>query len=118
MSRDWRPRVTARSCLQVSPQVSLRRPLGNGRTAFLGRPDLVDDHLRIVIEADSFEWHGSRPALARDARRYNWFETDGWLVLRFAWEQVMFDEGYVREVLTAAVAERTQMLCPSCRGGS
>lgn len=104
--------------LAVRPQVSLRRSLDGGRTIFLGRPDLVDDRLRVIIEADSFEWHGSRTALACDARRYNWFEVDGWLVLRFAWEHVMFEAAYVRSVLVAAVAERTATLCPSCRSAS
>jgi hypothetical protein len=104
--------------LSVLPQLTVRRPLGNGRTTFLGRPDLVDQRLRIVVEAESFEWHGSRPALAKDVRRYNWFEVDGWLVLRFAWEHVMFEAEYVRAVLVAAVAERTQTLCPACRTAS
>jgi very-short-patch-repair endonuclease len=72
------------------------------------RPDLVDRELRIVLEADSFEWHGGRAALARDARRYNLLVVDGWLVLRFAWEDVMLDPCYVGSVLRAAVAERAQ----------
>ena len=37
---------------------------------------------RLILEADSFEWHGSRRALVRDARRYNNFVIAGWLVLR------------------------------------
>ena len=67
------------------------------------RPDLVDEDLRIVIEADSFEWHGSRAALRRDARRYDLLAVDGWLVLRFAWDDVMFDPAFVLGILTAAV---------------
>ena len=72
------------------------------------RPDLVDERLRIVAEADSFEWHGKRSALARDARRYNLLVIDGWLVLRFAWEDVMHDQEYVQHVLlgVTALAER------------
>lgn len=104
--------------LSLRPQVPVRRQLGGGRTTFLGRPDLVGERLRIIIEADSFEWHGGRRALVKDARRYNWFEVDGWLVLRFAWEQVMFEPDYVRAVLAAAVAERTELLCPACRRAS
>ena len=84
--------------LSVVPQVTIRE---RGLTA---RPDLVDEGLRIVLEADSFEWHGGRSALTRDARRYNLLVVNGWLVLRFAWEQVMHEPGYVREVLVAAVA--------------
>ncbi|MGB0100463.1 MAG: DUF559 domain-containing protein [Nocardioides sp.] len=68
------------------------------------RPDLVDRELGVVLEADSFEWHGDRQALARDARRYNLLVADGWIVLRFSWEDVMLDPAYVREVLIAVVA--------------
>jgi len=92
--------------LAVRPQVPVF-----GRAEFLGRPDLVDDELMIVLEADSFEWHGGRAALQRDARRYNRFVAHGWLVVRFAWEDVMFDAPYVRETLAALVHGRTQCVC-------
>ena len=101
------------SGLALEPQVSLWR----GET-FLGRPDLVDERLRIVAEADSFEWHGSRAALRADARRYNALAVEGWLVLRFTWEDVMFRPAEVAAVLEAAVAERTALLCPGCRHAS
>jgi very-short-patch-repair endonuclease len=91
--------------LHVVPQVAIREP------AFLGRPDLVDEQLGIILEADSFEWHGDRAALVRDARRYNQFVVHGWLVLRFTWEDVMFHPDDVRLVLIAAVAERTERRC-------
>ena len=91
------------SGLTVRPQV----PVYAAR--FLGRPDLVDEALKIIVEADSFEWHGNRAALVKDARRYNWFVAHGWLVLRFAWEDVMHDPDYVIEVLSAVVAERTYL---------
>ena len=100
--------------LTVRPQVPLYARGG----AFLGRPDLVDERLGLVIEADSFAWHGDRAALRSDARRYNAMVVDGWLVLRFSWEDVMFDPQHVAGVLAAAVAERTSMRCPSCRAAS
>jgi very-short-patch-repair endonuclease len=95
--------------LSVRPQVSIHDP------QFLGRPDLVDERLRIALEADSFEWHGGRQALCNDARRYNRFVVRGWLVLRFSWEDVMFHPDEVRLVIEAAVAERTEQRCPRCR---
>ena len=95
--------------LRAVPQVSIRDP------HFLGRPDLVDERLRIIMEADSFEWHGKRAALRADTQRYNRFAVNGWLVLRFAYEDVMFDPDWVREILTAAVTERTVSRCPHCR---
>lgn len=86
--------------LDVEPQVDVRDP------NWLGRPDLVDRRLKLALEADSFEWHGGRADLAKDARRYNAFVVAGWWVLRFSWEEVMFHPGRVRSVLEAAVRER------------
>lgn len=71
-------------------------------------PDLVDRDLKIVIEADSFEWHGGRAALRKDARRYNSLVADGWLVLRFSWEDVMYEQADVLDVLARTVALRTR----------
>lgn len=90
--------------LDVRPQL---RIVGSRTTV---RPDLVDTRLRIVIEADSFEWHGDRAALRRDARRYNLLVKDGWTVLRFSWEDVMHDPEYVLEVLRGVVDARTQVV--------
>lgn len=95
--------------LCAEPQIAIHEP------HFLGRPDLVDERLRILLEADSFEWHGKRAALRRDTQRYNTFAVHGWLVLRFAYEDVMFDPAWVRSILVAAVAERTESLCLACR---
>lgn len=83
--------------LSVDPQVVI-----SSATCW-ARPDLVDRELRLVIEADSFEWHGTRAALKRDARRYNLLVADGWLVLRFTWEDVMFQPDEVRAVLLRVV---------------
>lgn len=91
--------------LHVRPQVPLY-----SADEYLGRPDLVDLDLRIIAEADSFEWHGSRSALARDARRYNAMVVAGYLVLRFTWEDVMFEPAAVRATLAAATERR----CQSC----
>jgi very-short-patch-repair endonuclease len=73
---------------------------------FRARVDLGDPKRRIVLEADSFAHHGHRSALARDCRRYNELTIRGWLVLRFAWEQVMFEPEWVAQCIRAAVASR------------
>jgi len=70
---------------------------------FRGRPDLVDRRRRIVVEAESFEFHGGREALKRDCERYTGLVLRGWRVVRFAWEHVMFEPDYVRGVLVALV---------------
>jgi very-short-patch-repair endonuclease len=56
---------------------------------WIGRVDLADLRLRLVLEADSMEYHGERSAQDRDCARYTRLTTSGWLVLRFTWEQVM-----------------------------
>ena len=87
--------------LLLVPQVEIR---GTGRR--MVRPDLVDELLRIIAEADSFEHHGSRKALAIDCARYDNLVADGWTVLRFAWEQVMYRPVWVRGALSAVTRRR------------
>lgn len=95
-------RVIARGVpgLCVETQVRIK----DGR--FFARVDLADEDLRIVLEADSFEFHGKRAALERDCRRYDELVVRDWLVLRFSWEQVMFDPDWVAEMIRAAVSHR------------
>lgn len=80
--------------LRVEPQVWI-----DG----VGRPDLLNPVLGLVLEADSFEFHGRRRALRRDCERYNALVVRGWRVLRFTWEHVMFQPELVRETLTGVV---------------
>jgi hypothetical protein len=75
----------------------------------VGYPDLVDKRLRLVIEAESFEFHGKRKALYDDCERYNAFAMKGWWVIRFAWEHVMFEPEYVCEVLTRMVRQLAEL---------
>ena len=72
--------------------------------------DLADDGRRIVREADSFEFHGQRSAMAQDCRRYDELAVRGWLVLRFSWEQVKFEPEWVAGTIRAAVALRRARL--------
>ncbi|MFL6131664.1 MAG: endonuclease domain-containing protein [Nocardioidaceae bacterium] len=86
--------------LRVRPQVVI------DEDGFVGRPDLVDDRSRVVLEAESFEFHGHRIALRRDCERYNALALRGWLVLRFSWEHVMHDPAYVANCLRNAAQQR------------
>jgi very-short-patch-repair endonuclease len=83
--------------LRVRPQVTIREP------GIVARPDFVDEELRIVLEADSFAWHGGRAQLSADARRYDLLVVSGWLVLRFSYEHVMGQPDFVLHVLARAV---------------
>jgi hypothetical protein len=83
--------------LDLQPQVWIQE------RGFRGRPDLVDRERRIIVEAESFEFHGKRKALKRDCERYTALVIRGWRVVRFAWEHVMFEPDYVRDCLVMLV---------------
>lgn len=86
------------------PGLDLRPQVPIDDRGFRGRPDLVDEARRLVVEADSHEFHAStRGQHNRDCARYNALVVRGWTVLRFTWEQVMFDRESVRHVLVAAL---------------
>ena len=87
--------------LRLRPQVVI------DEDGWTGRPDLVDTGRRLVVEADSFEFHGRRRGLVRDCERYNALVLRGWTVLRFSWEHVMLEPDYVREALARAVRQET-----------
>jgi hypothetical protein len=77
--------------LSVLPQVGV--PLGEDEVV---HPDVVDTGRRVVLEADSWEFHTGKEAHARDCRRYTLLVIHGWTVLRFTWRQVMHDADFVR----------------------
>lgn len=90
--------------LDMVPQVEI-----GDRHGFIGRVDLADRRRRIVAEADSFAWHGSRPGLVRDAQRYNRLTVAGWWVLRFTWDEVVLRPEAVSRTLQEATERRTKV---------
>lgn len=66
----------------------------------VGRADLVDPGRRLVIEAESMEFHGSLSGYRRDVRRYTGFVGERHLVLRFCWEDIMLRPEKVRAAIT------------------
>lgn len=79
------------------PQVAVRD------TGFSARLDLGHRQQRIGLEADGFEHHGTRKALVKDCRRQVNLSLRGWLVLRFSWEDVMYDPEWVAEAVRGAL---------------
>ena len=55
---------------------------------FLGRVDWYFPELRIVVECDSFLWHGAWHRRKRDLRRDRRLVAAGYTVLRFSWEDL------------------------------
>lgn len=79
--------------LEVQPQ----SPISLGPVTV--HPDVVVRGRRLVIEADSWEWHSGKEAFARDCWRYTMLVVGGWVVLRLTWWQVMHDPDFVRTCL-------------------
>lgn len=91
-------------CLQAGLEVVPQYAVRCGDREY--HPDFANPLVGVIVEADSYEFHGRRPwDHNRDCRRYNDFVTAGWRVLRFTWEQVMLNPDHVvatiRAVLTA-----------------
>jgi very-short-patch-repair endonuclease len=86
--------------LEVEPQV----PIEVGGVTI--HPDVVDRERRIILEADSWEFHTGKDAHERDCWRYTVLVCEGWLVLRFTWRQVMLQPEFVADCLRS-VLERT-----------
>ena len=61
--------------------------------------DLADPGLRLVIEAEGFEYHGSRDDWRKDCRRYTEIVAAGWTVLRFTYDDVMHRPAWVRATI-------------------
>lgn len=84
--------------LAFEPQVTLHG---------IGRADLVDVRLRLVAEAESIEFHNDEQSFRNDIRRHTAMVRQQWTVIRFCWEDVMFQQDYVRAVLRDVVAAGT-----------
>lgn len=77
-----------------------------GAVPGVGWVDLLDAGQKIVAEAESFEFHGTKAGLRRDVRRYTELTRRGFVVVRFLWEDVMFDAPYVEQVLRDVVSRQ------------
>lgn len=63
------------------------------------RADFIWREQRVVLEADSKKWHGSRQRMDIDRRRDQRLTAAGWKVIRTTWRQMKFRPDEVREVL-------------------
>ncbi|WP_327637706.1 endonuclease domain-containing protein [Kribbella sp. NBC_00482] len=73
---------------------------------FRARVDLGHRRARLALEAEGFEFHGSRRDFAADCYRYDELNAAGWLVLRFTYEQIIGDPSWVVATVRAALAQR------------
>lgn len=79
------------------PQVVVRD------AGFSARLDLGHRSLKLGLEADGFEHHSTRQQLMKDCRREVNLTIRGWRLLRFSWEDVMYDGEWVVDAVRAGV---------------
>lgn len=68
---------------RMSVQVVIGEP---GR--FVGRVDLADVELGVVVECDGYETHGTRQGFRKDRARYAGLGMLDWIVFTYVWEDV------------------------------
>jgi hypothetical protein len=68
------------------------------------RPDFVWHEQRVIVEADSEKWHGSRQRQEIDRRRDQRLTAAGWTVIRTTWRQMKFRPDELRPVLLKLLA--------------
>jgi very-short-patch-repair endonuclease len=74
---------------------------------FVARVDLGQRRIRLALEIEGYQFHGSPAAFSEDCRRYDDLVAAGWLVLRFTYQQILGDPDWVVESVRRAVASRT-----------
>ena len=86
-------------CLEVG--LDLTPQLVVSESGLFAIVDLGNEELRLAIEAEGYETHGTRDGLRRDCRRHTDLAVWGWASLRFTYEDVMFDQDRTRWALRA-----------------
>lgn len=79
--------------IELTPQLVVAEP------GFFAVADLGSTKLRLAIEADGFEHHGTRDGLVKDCLRHTGYALNGWASLRFTYEDVFFSPAWVGWVL-------------------
>ena len=77
------------------PAAVFQHPVHDAAGRFLAEVDFAYPELRLAIEVDGFETHGTPRAMSRDFVRQNGLVPYGWRVLRFTWAQVVNEPEYV-----------------------
>jgi very-short-patch-repair endonuclease len=101
-----------RAILLDVPGLAVRPQVVIADTGLYAVVDLADVGLRLVIEADGYEEHGTRRGFTRDCRRYTELAVHGWTVLRFAWVDVMYHRDWVRWAVESVLARRRGLPVP------
>lgn len=92
--------LTIEAGLSLTPQLEVADP---GLYAVV---DLGSEELRLIVEAEGYETHGTRKGLRRDCQRHSLFAIHAWTSLRFAYEDVMFEQEWSLWILRSWLVMR------------
>jgi very-short-patch-repair endonuclease len=81
-------------------QIPVRHPGGT----YYG--DLGYRDRKLILEADGKDHHSDWQQVMQDISRQNLLVADGWMVLRFSWQQVLYQPELVIRSVAAALASR------------
>lgn len=99
-------RMMRRARLDVSVrQFRINLPRGKWYRVDFARPDLL-----LAIEAEGFEWHGSRAQWKADRLRVAALERLGWRIVIVTWDDVTKRRAETVDRIAMALAERTRLL--------
>lgn len=101
--KAWR---LIRSSRLVEPVRQFRVDVPGGRWY---RIDFAWPQLFVAVEAEGFEWHGSRARWKADRTRVAALERLGWRVLVVTWEDVTKHPGGALDRVAMALAERSRL---------
>ncbi|MEO6469374.1 MAG: DUF559 domain-containing protein [Acidimicrobiia bacterium] len=105
--KAWR---MIRSSRVAEPVRQVRVDLPNGRWY---RVDFAWPELLVAVEAEGFEWHGSRARWKADRIRVAALERLGWRVLIVTWDDVTMRPRETLDRIALALAERARLVVPS-----
>jgi hypothetical protein len=105
-----------RRMLRICRRFGIPRPLANHPVEAGGRRYVADfcwPDLRLIVEADSWRWHGGRLKTERDRDRDQLLTIAGWIVVHFTRSQIKNEPAEVGRRLLALTASAVG----SSRGG-
>jgi very-short-patch-repair endonuclease len=103
-SRSELERMFLHVCLQVGlpqPEVNATLQVGGRKL----KPDFLWRDQRLILEADSRQFHDTDTAFVDDRRREQRLQVAGWRVSRYAWEQVEFEPRQLAETVRRLLAQ-------------
>jgi predicted transcriptional regulator of viral defense system len=85
------------------PQPVYHYVVHDDRGVPIAEADFAYPHLKLIIEVDGFDAHGSPKALQMDLARQNLVVLQGWTVLRFTWNDVTKRPAWVAKQIRHAL---------------